>query len=161
MASKPIDPHQAPINIHCQSNKRNIERRANTAKDILTSSSPRMLAGRNSPGGWINIMLFQQNGVIMRMCPEAVSWWHPPGTGNCEIFDIFSFWPVFHLRLSREHQVPKACVSKKASPQWPVLLSAFLLILAFLFGLTWWVGLLVTNGLKYVRRPGGLGEGGG
>merc|ERR1719500_1611247 len=36
-------------------------------------------------------------------------------------------------------QVPKACVAKQASPQWPVLLSAFLVLLAFLAGITWWM----------------------
>ena len=40
-------------------------------------------------------------------------------------------------RTRNSYQVPKACMAKQASPQWPVLLSAFLLLLAFLFAITW------------------------
>merc|ERR1712130_1019034 len=45
-------------------------------------------------------------------------------------------------------QVPNACVAKMASPQWPVLLSAFFLV--FLAGLIWW--LKRRSGLKEERR---------
>ena len=51
---------------------------------------------------------------------------------------LWQFFLQIHMDKKCKNQVPKACVAKQASPQWPVLLSAFLLLLAFLAGITWY-----------------------
>ena len=82
----------------------------------------------------------QQNRSSVWVRSEPLSPRITPGTGHCDkYFEICHFFPILIKLFSEEKdQVPSACVAKMASPQWPVLLSAFLLLLAFLAGITWW-----------------------
>ena len=108
----------------------------------------------------------QQHWCLVWVRTEALSRWLPSWAGHslwhcvtlwhwtllhcyrlaCWIADCGSFLQI-HMDKKCKNQVPKACVAKQASPQWPVLLSAFLLLLAFLAGITWYKRLSNSNNI--------------